>query len=239
MVSHSQRRMPLRDKHASTRRRYRPNSSTTIACETLEHRELLSSLGHHMAGAADLRLGGTAHVREHGAHSHGHMMHAMSAGATTNTLSAPSTSTSTSSGTNMPVTSSAVGAQSMGSGSGWNYGGWQSTGNGASTNVAWMSGSSGVNPGGPIMGLTSGTALPGGINPGGPMIPANGTATALSSQAQTDLQKLQSDIQAIEAQSQVTVADLTAYATALKAITPPSGGALVGNHNGHADAPER
>jgi hypothetical protein len=104
----------------------------------------------------------------------------------------------------MPATpGAALGPQSSG-GPGWTYSGGRYGGGSHWTSFA----------------PTSGLAR---VNPGGPMIAVSGTASGPNAQAKTDLEKLQSDTQAIEAQSQVTVAELTAYAADLKAISPPTG----------------
>jgi len=218
---------------SSKRRRHRTNSSARIACEPLEQRELLSSISHHLAGGELRGFNRVAHVRGFGAHLHGLELrgHTHNRGATVNTITAPISSSSTSPDPNVPVTTgTAVGAQSLAGASGWSVTNPQYAGGGPVTNIAVIHDQSGVNPGGPMIAATGTGAMvdphgaPGLPNPGGPMIAWNGSPpVALSSQAETDLKTLKSDVQAIEGQSQVTVADLTAFRSDLSAINPPSG----------------
>ncbi len=212
MGSQSGRTTAPGNKLASSKSRRRFKPSVSITCESLEHRQLLSMMNPHLGGELE-RLNRTAHVRDladgTGAHSHGRTLrghnHDLVPSSTTTSTMTPATSTSTSSSTSTPTaTGYALGAQSESGMPGWTYGGGNYTASGRGANFAAISGLSGVNP-------------------GGPMVSATGAAPVPNTQAMTDLQKLQSDTEAVEAQSQVTVAELTAYAADLKAISPPSG----------------
>jgi trimeric autotransporter adhesin len=84
----------------------------------------------------------------------------------------------------------------------------------AGGNVAWGMGGTGIAGAG-----SSGGSSP--VGGSGPIVAP--TPPTLSAQAKTDLQTLGSDIQAIEAKSQVTVAELTAFRADLQAVAKPSG----------------
>jgi hypothetical protein len=79
--------------------------------------------------------------------------------------------------------------------------------------------SGGYNGGGNI----TATKDPTGWNIGGSNSGVPGTTPRLTAQEKTDLQKLQSDVQAIEAKSQVTVSERTAFRADLQAVSQPSG----------------
>jgi len=167
-------------------------------------------------------MGGT------GPHFHGRAfrVHSQDLGNTNVTLStstAPATSTSVSTSPNLPASGYAVAPQSVTGGSGWTYYG----GGSHAIALAPINPPLAVNPGGPMIPAsgaapTVNTQATTGL-PGGPMILASGAAPTVNTQAATDIQKLQSDTQAIELQSQVTVGELTGYAADLQAISPASG----------------
>ncbi len=220
----------MSDKVAGRHGRPRAKPSADIACESLEDRRLLSMMSDQFGGGFQ-RRDRAAHVQhfsgEGGIHTQGRLGrgHSQDLGAASTMISstASGASTPTASGASTPTAPSKTlvvnngsgpsgysGAGSYGGAAGWNY-------------FGLLPGAGSYGGGYDGGGNITATKDPTGWNFGGSNSGVPSTTPRLTAQAKTDLQKLQSDVQAIEAQSQVTVGELTAFRADLQAVSQPSG----------------
>ena len=228
----------MSDKVAGRHGRPRAKPSADIACESLEDRRLLSMMSDQFGGGFQRRdraayvqhFSGEGGIHTQGRLGRGHsqdlgaastMISSTATGASTPTATGASTPTATGASTPTAPSKTLVvnsgsgpsgysGAGSYGGAAGWKYFGLF---HGAGSYGG------GYNGGGNI----TATKDPAGWNIGGSNSGVPSTTPRLTAQAKTDLQKLQSDVQAIEAKSQVTVAELTAFHADLQAVSQPSG----------------